>query len=150
MNFSSKIFSNDINHCYRAATLKKNSLWLLPFYMAVATYCYYEKLRRTMPNATVSYLLKPFISRCSKAVSNIDTKDHAPELLLVTDAVDLVLYLDLSARKRYSFIFIVISNHSYKKWKDSLETRAVFSWILILTWNFGGGRSDSASTFFSK
>ena len=36
-----------------------------------------------------------FISRFSKAVSNIDTKDQAPELLLVTDAVDLVLYLDL-------------------------------------------------------
>ena len=48
-----------------------------------------------MRNTIVSYLLKPFISRCSKAVSNIDTKDQAPELLLVTDAVDLVLYLDL-------------------------------------------------------
>ena len=32
MNFPSKIFSNDINHGYRAAILKKNSLWLLPFY----------------------------------------------------------------------------------------------------------------------
>ena len=42
--------------------------------MAVATYCYYEKLHRTMRNAIVSYLLKPFISRCSKAVSNIDTR----------------------------------------------------------------------------
>ena len=38
--------------------------------------------------------------------------------------------------------------HSHKKRKDSLETRAVFSWTLILTWNFGGGRGDSASTFF--
>ena len=148
MNFPSKIFSNDINHCYRAAILKKNSLWLLPFYIAVATYWYYEKLRRTMRNAIVSYLLKPFISRCSIAVSNIDTKDQAPELLLVTDAVDLVLYLDLWSMKRYSFIFIVISNDSHKKWKDSLETQAVFSWILILTGNFGGGWRDSASTFF--
>ena len=32
MNFPSKIFSNDINHGYRAAILKKNSFWLLPFY----------------------------------------------------------------------------------------------------------------------
>ena len=40
------------------------------------------------------------------------------------------------------------SEHSHKKRKDSLETRAIFSWILILTWNFGGGRSGSASTFF--
>ena len=30
---------NDINHGYRAAILKKSSLWLLPSYMAVATYC---------------------------------------------------------------------------------------------------------------
>ena len=58
MNFPSKIFFNDINHDYRAAILKKNSLWLLPFYMAVATYCYYEKVHRTMRNAIVLHLLK--------------------------------------------------------------------------------------------
>ena len=45
MNFPSYIFVNDIDHGYRAATLKKNYLWLLSFYMAVATYCYYEKER---------------------------------------------------------------------------------------------------------
>ena len=28
----SRIFFNDINHGYRASILKKNSLWLLPFY----------------------------------------------------------------------------------------------------------------------
>ena len=28
--------------------------------------------------------------------------------------------------------------HSQKKRKDNLETRAVFSWILILTWILGG------------
>ena len=33
MNFPSHIFFNNINHGYRAAILKKNSLWLLPFYM---------------------------------------------------------------------------------------------------------------------
>ena len=38
--------------------------------------------------------------------------------------------------------------HSHKKRKESLETRAVFSWISMLTWNFGGGPSDFASTFF--
>ena len=43
----------------------------------------------------------------------------------------------------------ILFDHSHKKRKDSLETRAVFSWILILTWNFGGGRSNSASTFFT-
>ena len=46
MNFPSQIFFNDINHGYRAAILKKTSLWLLPFYVAVATSCYYEKVRK--------------------------------------------------------------------------------------------------------
>ena len=38
--------------------LKKNSLWLLPFYMVVTTCFYYEKFRRTMSTAIVSNLLK--------------------------------------------------------------------------------------------
>ena len=41
-----------------AAILKKNSLWLLLLYMAVAAYCYYEKVRRTICTATVSCLPK--------------------------------------------------------------------------------------------
>ena len=52
--FSFKYIFNDIKHGYRIAVLKKNSLWLLPFYMAVAIYCYYEKVRRTMHTAIVS------------------------------------------------------------------------------------------------
>ena len=36
MNFPSQIFFNDINHGYKAALLKKNSLWLLSIYMDVA------------------------------------------------------------------------------------------------------------------
>ena len=61
MNFPSQIFFNDINHGYRAAILKKSSLWLFPFYMAVSTYCYYKKVRRTISTATVSYLLKEYM-----------------------------------------------------------------------------------------
>ena len=41
--FPSQKCFNDINHGYRGAILKKNSWWLLPFYMAVATYCCYEE-----------------------------------------------------------------------------------------------------------
>ena len=58
MNFPLQIFFNDINHGYRAATLKKNYLWLLPFYMVMTTQCYYEKVCRTMRTAIVPYLLK--------------------------------------------------------------------------------------------
>ena len=59
MKFPSQIFFNDINHGYKAATIiKKNSLWLLPFYMVVAFFFYYEKVCRTMRTAIVSKLLK--------------------------------------------------------------------------------------------
>ena len=57
MNFALQIFFNNINHGYRAAILEKSSLWVLPFYMTVATYCYYENIGRMMHTAIVSYLL---------------------------------------------------------------------------------------------
>ena len=57
MNSPSQIFFKDIYHSYRAAILKKNYLWLLPFYMVVATSFCYEKVRRTMRTAIVSNLL---------------------------------------------------------------------------------------------
>ena len=60
MNVPSQIFFNGINHGYKAAIIKKNSLWLLPFYMVVAAYFYYEKLCRTMRTAIVSDFLKIF------------------------------------------------------------------------------------------
>ena len=53
----SQMFFNDINYGYRAAILKKNYLWLLPFCMTVTTDLYYEKVRRTMCTGIVSYLL---------------------------------------------------------------------------------------------
>ena len=57
MNYPSQIFFNDINHGYRAALLKKNYLWLLPFSMFVATYFHYEKAIRMMRTAIVSNIL---------------------------------------------------------------------------------------------
>ena len=53
---------------YRAAILMKNSLWLLPFYMVVAIYFYYEKVRRTMHTAILSNLFK--IATRKSVVSN--------------------------------------------------------------------------------
>ena len=61
MSFPLQMFLNDISHGYRATILKKHSLWLLPFLMAVATYCYYEKMRRMVRTAIISYLLKCLI-----------------------------------------------------------------------------------------
>ena len=57
MNFPSKISFNDINHGYSAAILKKSSLWVLPSYMVVATYCYYKKECRMMDTAIVLYVI---------------------------------------------------------------------------------------------
>ena len=72
MNFPSQIFFNDINHGYKAALLKKNSLWLLSFY--IAFYCYYQKARRTMNTAIVSYLLKHFYSFSAAELNNIESQ----------------------------------------------------------------------------
>ena len=57
MKFPSHMFFREINHGYRTAIIKKYFLCLLSFHMAAATYFYYEKVRRTMRTATVSYLL---------------------------------------------------------------------------------------------
>ena len=61
--FSSTDIFNNINHGYRAATFMKKVLWLLPFYMVVATYFYYEKVRRTMRTAIVSNLFKQTVHK---------------------------------------------------------------------------------------
>ena len=91
MNFLSQIFFNDINHGYRAAILKKNSLWLLPLYMFVATYFYYEKVRRTIGTAIVSnffnlieYIdIQPIFGRSQWEVKQTEFLDH--ELLEICE-----------------------------------------------------------------
>ena len=73
--FFTDIFS-DINRGYRAALLKKNYLWLLPFHMAVASHCYYEKMHGTMQTAGVSYLLKYFYSFSAAQLNNIESENE--------------------------------------------------------------------------
>ena len=58
MNFPSKIF------------------FLIPFYMAVASYCYYEKVRRTMRTAIVSQLLKFFYSFSTAELNNVESEEE--------------------------------------------------------------------------
>ena len=69
--FSFTDIFNDINHGYRAAILKKNSLWLLPFYIIMATYFFYEKMRRTMRTGIVSNLLNREQAKLQKPISVI-------------------------------------------------------------------------------
>ena len=73
--FFTDIFS-DINRGYRAALLKKNYLWLLPFHMAVASHRYYEKMHGTMQTAGVSYLLKYFYSFSAAQLNNIESENE--------------------------------------------------------------------------
>ena len=61
--------------------MKKNSLWLLPFYMAVATYCYYEKVRRMMHNAIVLHLLKQMLHRLPIAFAQVKAGNLSENLL---------------------------------------------------------------------
>ena len=68
MNSSSQILFNNINHGYGAVLLKKNSLWLLPFYMAVASHCYYEQVRGT------NELLEYFYSFSAAVLNNIESE----------------------------------------------------------------------------
>ena len=42
---------------FKAALLKKNSLWLLLIYIDVAFYCYYEKKRRTNAHSLSIFIL---------------------------------------------------------------------------------------------
>ena len=74
MNFPSQIFFSDINHGYRTVILKKNSLWLLPLHMA--TYFYYEKMRRTMRTEIVSNLLKSTTDAKAILTSNLDIQNR--------------------------------------------------------------------------
>ena len=48
---------------------------LIPFYVTVASYCYYEKVRRMMRTAIVSYLLKYFYSFSAAELNNIESED---------------------------------------------------------------------------
>ena len=49
-----------LNHGYmlQSSYIEGKLLCLLPFFMAVATYCYYAKVRRMMRTAIVLYLIK--------------------------------------------------------------------------------------------
>ena len=44
--------------------------------MAVASYCYYEKVRRTMHTAIISYLLKYFYYFSAVELNNIESEDE--------------------------------------------------------------------------
>ena len=54
-------------------------LFLIPFYMPVASSCYHERLCRTMRTPTVSYLIKYFYSFLGAELNNIEREDEVSE-----------------------------------------------------------------------
>ena len=110
--FSFKDIFNNINHGYRAAILKKNSLWLLLFYMAVATYCYYEKAHTTMHTAIV----------CPYRTSLITWR-----IVLFNQQTNLSLQ-----------VFPRVTSYNLKKRKYFVykEMHSLSSWIVRNFWNF--------------
>ena len=65
MNFSSQIFFNVINHGYRQSSYIKEEIFVaVSILCGVATYFYYEKMRRMMRTAILSNLLQDFFSKC--------------------------------------------------------------------------------------
>ena len=60
-------------------------MWLLPFYIPVAAYFYYKKVRRTMSAAIVSYLLNIKNSKAIKGIGIIRRLSHiVPRKSLLT------------------------------------------------------------------
>ena len=82
MNFSSQTFSNNINHGYKAALLKKSSLWLLSFYVDVSSYCYYENTPRTINTAIMSYLPKYFHFFSAAELNNIESQSFCSGIFI--------------------------------------------------------------------
>ena len=71
-------------------------MWLVPFYIDVATYCYYEKVRRTMSNAVVSCLLIMFY----EGLKLIHTQSNA----ILRNFQGVLQIVEIRARYRIFFL----------------------------------------------
>ena len=101
---------NDINLSYRAGILKKNYSGLLPFYMAVATYCYYEKLCRTMCTAIVSFLFNNKISTIFEQEHYIGPIVFIRQALAIRFLLQLYLFLIVALLFLLNGFFIIFSS----------------------------------------
>ena len=101
MNFPSQIFFDHINHGYRAAVLKKNSLWLLPFYMVVATFFYYEKVSRTIRlQLYQTSLIKLRTNDCKVSVI-LNTFNLLTDTFIIWLIIDQITVIKVRPNKRF-------------------------------------------------
>ena len=84
--------------------------------------CIYSILRHTPPTASILFFTYFYISLCEVLLI------YTPCLLL--DYTSLILFLCLFVFMNFSFLIMILIvsisyfDHSHRKWKDSLETRA--------------------------
>ena len=76
---------------------------------------------RKPPYNGCNYWSNLFLYRCSRVMVNIKEKNQGVKLLTLTCAVNLLLYLDLWARKCPIDIFIVIANNILAAHLELLE-----------------------------
>ena len=71
MNFPSQIFFSDINNGYRAAILKRNSLWLIPFYTVWLLISIMKRCGERCVLQLYQTSLKHYLVNCLKVFRNI-------------------------------------------------------------------------------
>ena len=123
-SFSRPFFGSTAMHCQLRFKLCRNYI----FHFSFSRYAAPKKENNT-DGIPIHFLVKSFLKATPSPLDpyNIDEKNQTLKLLLVTPVVDLVLYLDLWARKCSSFIFIIMSN------TISAAARAIWNHVIYLS-----------------
>ena len=143
--FFTDIFS-DINHSYRAALLKKNYSWLLPFHMAVASHCYYEKMHRTLRTAGVSYLLKYFYYFSAAQLNNIESENevlfrnfHAKRVIME------IAMMKISSRLNNNYFPLTLSWRRLISYRNQICSANQWTGFYMISASVMKGLNESAS-----
>ena len=96
----------------QSSYIKEEFLWLLPFYMVVATYSCYEKVGRTMRTAIVSNLLNWLWKHVKKVRSSqpaILVLNWIKQFFPVSIVKDKSLFIDLTTENSIKAIYVNLS-----------------------------------------
>ena len=96
----------------QSSYIKEEFLWLLPFYMVVATYSCYEKGGRTMRTAIVSNLLNWLWKHVKKVRSSqpaILVLNWIKQFFPVSIVKDKSLFIDLTTENSIKAIYVNLS-----------------------------------------
>ena len=126
-SFSRPSFERTAMHCQVPFNLCRHCIFHFSFNHYAAS-----KKENNTDGIPIHFLIKSFLKERSSPLDpyNIDEKNQTLKLLLVSLIVDVVLYLDLGARKCSSFIFIIMSN------TISAAARSIWNHVIYLSWSF--------------